>query len=134
MLTRGAILGKQDAKIEEVHVPEWVDENGDDLVYVRGMTGAERDAFEAETYLKRTEDGQQNYVNFRARLCIRAICDETGKRIFSDNDVDFLGAKQASALDRVFAAAQRLAGIGRKDVEEMTKNSQAGQSVNSTSV
>jgi hypothetical protein len=44
-LTRDSILNAKDLKKELVKVPEWGGE-----VYVRCMTGSERDAFESEAY------------------------------------------------------------------------------------
>jgi len=55
--------------------------------------------------------------NVRARLVSLALCDETGTRLFSDADITVLGAKSAKALDRVFAVAQRLNGIGSDQVD-----------------
>jgi hypothetical protein len=46
MLTKEAILAATHLPLEEVHVPEWADADGDDVVYIRGMTGAERDLWE----------------------------------------------------------------------------------------
>jgi len=74
-----------------------------------------------------------NLANVRARLCAISIVDETGKRMFSDEDVRALGRKSAAALDRVFAAAQRLSGLTDEDVEELAKNSDGGQSDDSGS-
>jgi len=112
-LTRDAILGVQDLKTERVPVPEW---GGD--IYVRGMSGAERDAFEQSLMVgdKFTPD------NVRARLAARCICDEKGERLFSDADIVVLGAKNAAALDRVYDVAQRLSGIGKKDLDAAIKN------------
>ena len=36
--------------------------------------------------------------------------------------INDLGNKSASALDRVFAVGQKLAGLGTKDAEELSKN------------
>uniref|UniRef100_A0A6M3IYH5 Putative tail assembly chaperone n=1 Tax=viral metagenome TaxID=1070528 RepID=A0A6M3IYH5_9ZZZZ len=128
MLTRDQILNIDDTKKELVPVPEW---GGD--VWVRNMSGKERDSFEEETFLAKGPDNKQNWTNMRARLCVRCIVDEAGNRLFEDKDVDYLGAKNACALDRIFAVAQRLSGIGKKDLEDLTKNSSKGQSENSIS-
>jgi hypothetical protein len=116
ILTREAILAAQDISRELVEVPEWGGE-----VLVRGLTGQERDKFEASTIQQRGNNQSINLQNLRAKLCSLAVCDENGKRVFTDMDVAALGQKSASALDRVYEVAKRLAGLGEVDVEELTK-------------
>lgn len=108
MLTREQILQCDDLPKETVKVPEWGGE-----VQVRTMTGTDRDAFEASLIGK-----EGRLENVRARLVSLAVCDESGSRLFDDADVAALGAKSAKALDRVFAVAQRLNGIGADQVEQ----------------
>ena len=103
LLSRDAILSAEDLEKELVHVPSWGGH-----VYVRALTGAERDAFEASMVDQRGRDRKMNLKNLRARLCALTICDEEGNRLFSDSDVEALGKKSAAALTRVFAVAQRL--------------------------
>ena len=42
-------------------------------------------------------------VNFRAKLAALIVVDESGSRVFSDEDAAALGQKNAKALDRIFA-------------------------------
>ena len=112
ILTRDEILRAQDLETVEVDVPEW-----GGVVRVRGLTGAERDALEAEAAeLRRPLD------NFRARYVARCIVDENGERIFSDEDIEALGRKSAAALNRVFEAAVSLSALTEEDVEALEKN------------
>lgn len=108
MLTREQILQCDDLPREIIKVPEWGGE-----VQVRTMTGTDRDAFEASLIGK-----EGRLENVRARLVSLAVCDESGDRLFGDADIAALGAKSAKALDRVFAVAQRLNGIGAEQVEQ----------------
>ncbi len=108
MLTREQILQCDDLPREIVKVPEWGGE-----VQVRTMTGTDRDAFEASLIGK-----EGRLENVRARLVSLAVCDESGERLFADADITALGAKSAKALDRVFAVAQRLNGIGSDQVDQ----------------
>ena len=113
MLSKEQILKANDLPTEEVEVPEW-----GGSVLVRTMTGTERDKFETSLI-----DGKQkNLDNIRARLCAKCIVDDKGERLFEDTDVAELGKKSASALDRVFTAAQRLNGLSGEDVKELEKN------------
>lgn len=119
-LTREQILQADDLPKQPVPVPEWGGE-----VYVRTLTGHERDAWEAECVLF---DGRKATTNMdalnrtRARLCARCICDETGKRLFTDEDIEALGAKSAAALDRVYEVAAKLNKVSKEDLEELAKN------------
>lgn len=136
ILSKEAILSADDLEKELVEVPEW-----GGAVYVRALTGAERDAFEQSMVEMRTvrQGRRQETVremrlqNIRARLCALTICDEEGNRLFTDADVQALGRKSASALNRVFQVAQRLSGLTDEDVEELAGNSDEIHSDDSSS-
>jgi len=127
-LTRETILAVQDLPVKTVAVPEW---GGD--VFVRSMTGAERDQYEQALMMSRTPDGKVNIANVRGRLVAFCSVDENGKRLFEDADIDALGAKSAIALDRVFAAASALNGIGEKDVQALGEPSAAAGAASTSS-
>ena len=120
ILTREQILSSNDLVKELVPMPEW---GGD--VWVRGMTGNERDAFEMDVVEQRGKKTSVNMSNMRAKLCARSICDESGKLLFSETDIKKLGEKSASALSRIFVIAQRLSGITESDVKEMAEELEA---------
>lgn len=113
MLSKDNILSASDLPNEEVPVPEW-----GGSVFVRTMSGIERDAFEQSI----VDSKKRGLVNVRARLAVQVVCDSAGSRIFTDADADALGRKSGKALDRIFDVAQRLSGIGAKDVESLEKN------------
>ena len=115
-LDKNAILGVVDIRKELVDVPEW-----GGSVWVRGMTGAERDKFESSIVESRGKGTKVNMVNVRARLASLTICDEGGNLLFTQADIVALSAKSASALQRIFAVAQRLSGIGDEDVKDFTE-------------
>lgn len=127
-LTRDAILQATDLTFEDVAVPEW-----GGVVRVRGLTGTERDAFEASVVERQGKQSKLNMANIRARLVTLVVVDDDGKRLFSDADVAALGRKSGVALNRVFEVAQRLSGITEADMSELEKNSAGGQSDGSTS-
>jgi len=114
MLTKDQILNSDDLVKELVTVPEW---GGD--VYVRTLTGTERDLFESKIMGK---NGGVNMQDLRARLCSLTITGEDGERLFEESDIKALGKKSAKALSRVFNVAQELNKISDDDVEELTKN------------
>ncbi len=125
MLTKKQILEAQDRQIEVVLVPEWGGE-----VFVRNITGYERDAIEASVA---GTEGKADLRNYRAKVLSRAICDPEGKRVFDDEDVVALGNKSGLVLNRIYEVAQRLNGMRAEDVEETAKNSSSDQSEDSGS-
>lgn len=135
-LSREDVLAINDLQKEEVFVSEW-----DAWVWVRALTGTERDAFEASLVSEKTirrgrkseTTREANLNNLRARLCALTMCDEEGNRLFSDADVRELGKKSASALNKVFEVAQRLSGLSDDDVEELAGNSPDDPNDDSTS-
>lgn len=131
LLNKEQIWGAQDILWEDISVPEWGGE-----VRVKGLTGRERDKFEADSLTKAKKSGQRdiNLENMRARLVVLCAVDENFQPIFETRDVLHLGEKSAVALERVFAAAQRLSGMSDEDMEELAGNSESDQNGSSTSV
>lgn len=121
---RKQILEAEDVLTREVEVPEW-----GLVVIVRGMTGAQRDAWE-ESNLRKVGKGEYepNLRNMRAKLVALCVVDEAGKRVFSDADAQALGEKSGKALSRVSRVVQELSGISEEDLEDLAKNSGSGQS------
>lgn len=117
LLSKDQILNANDYEYEDIEVKEW-----GGTVRVRTMSGTERDNFEASVFESKGKDTKVNFKNFRAKLCAMTIVNEENMRMFTDSEVDDLGKKSAKALDKVFNVAQKLNGIGAKEVEELTKN------------
>ena len=120
ILTKEEILQANDLVTERVDVPEW-----GGAVYVRGMTGLERDLYEDSILEQRGKNRQVNLRNARAKLVALSVVDEAGQRMFSQTDVAALGKKNAAALQRVFNVATRLSGITEEDLEELTEEIEA---------
>lgn len=123
LLTKEKILSAQDSSLEKVDVLEWGGH-----VFIRTMSGTERDQFENESYnVTPAGPGKKptvtmNRENFRARLLVRCVADESGQSLFTRKDIEALGKKSAKALDRLYDVAQRVNGLTPEDVEELTKN------------
>lgn len=117
LLTKDAILGADDRPTVDVEVPEW-----GGTVRVRALSGAERDAYEVALAGVRPDGSRRiNLVNVRARLIALTVVDEAGARMFTDKDAEALGAKSATAMQRVFEAAQKLSGLTEDDIEELAE-------------
>lgn len=113
------IKAENDLPREKVDVPEW---KSCPAVWIRTLSAGERDAFESGTLQKKGKSREANLLDLRARLVAATACDAGGKPLFTDADVAWLTKKSAKVLDRLFAVAQRLAGMTAADVEDMVKN------------
>lgn len=113
---RSKILKAEDLPSEPVDVKEW-----GETVYVRSMSGRDRDMFESQM-LDLSEKGKR-LDNFRARLAVFCCVDAEGKRIFKDSDIAALGEKSGRALDKVFEVASRLNKMSEEEIEETKKPS-----------
>lgn len=113
---REAILGATSPPTEAVDLRPMLDLT----VQVRGMTGSERDAFEASCIEGRGKKRDLNMKNLRAKMVAFCCVDEQGHRVFSDGaDVLALGAVRADVVDRLFGVAQRLSGMREEDADEL---------------
>ena len=98
---------------ELVEVEEW-----GGAVWVRVLTGTERDRFEVQV-------SDSKRTNFRARLAVYCVCDENGQRLFAESDVQALGNQPGSALEKVCTVALRLNRYTSEDVALLEKNSES---------
>lgn len=128
LLSKDAIWQAEDTQIVDVAVPEW-----GGSVRLRGLSGKERDAFEAASVQQIGNDVKVNKQNFRARLIAACAINEDGTPLFDKGDVIHLGQKSAKALDRLFDECLSLNGMKPDDVKDLTENLDDGQNGNSTS-
>ena len=127
-LSSEEILNTEDILEELVEVPEWKG-----TVRVRGLTGRERDAYEASLLEQRGRNTKANLQNARAKLVVLSVVDARGQRMFTESQIPQLGAKSAAALDRIWKKARDLSGMSDEDVEELTLGFDDAQSEPSTS-
>lgn len=129
-LSAEQILGVNDREHEDVDVPEW-----GGTVRVIGLSAADRDAYEAA--LAATTKGDATAMarlqNFRAKLLVKALVDEQGKRIFTDGQAKELGTKSGKVIDRLFDVTRRLSGMGKDALEQGKDSSESAPSDDSTS-
>jgi len=126
LLTKSALLSRQVLKTQKVEF-----ENGD-YVFVREMTGADRDNFERSIMKERkNEKGEvkgfdQILENFRAKLAVVTLCDENGELLLEPKDVKTLSSSiSISRLEQIVTAASELNKISEKDKADLLKNSEA---------
>lgn len=113
-LDRNSIVGAEDTPIKMINVPEW---GGD--VYVKRPSIRERDSLgelsrqflelkvdskgKQSTEFVRTEASEKAFASFRLKTVGFALCDEKGKRLFHDDEIEsVLGEKSPEAIERIF--------------------------------
>ena len=116
LLSRDAILSANDLPTRDVAVPEW-----GGTVRVRSISASERDEFEDAALVARRE-GRMLPRNVRARMVAACLIGEDGNQLFTEFDIEALGAKSVAAMDRVYAAVAELNALSEKDVEELAGN------------
>ncbi|MGH9247944.1 MAG: hypothetical protein ACRD0W_00265 [Acidimicrobiales bacterium] len=124
------ILAADDLPFEDLKVPEWGVE-----LRVRGLTGTDRDAYEARAVAVRNagQDVELRLSDFRSRLVIKCLYDPaTDERLFADSEVSALGAKSGVVIERLFKIAQRLSGMDSAALGRAEGNSETDRSDVST--
>lgn len=114
LLGRDEIFAAADVQKEDVAVPEW-----GGTVRVIGLTGSERDQYEAWIISGKGKNRDVNLRNSRAKLVMMCVVDADGKRVFDESDIVRLGAKSALALQRVFDKAAALSGLDEETLEKI---------------
>jgi hypothetical protein len=123
---RSGILASDDLKREPVDVP-W--DLGGAKLYVRALTGDEKDQWYAETM----PDGEFHWrKGMSAGLLVKTLVDEAGEQIFTEDDREALGKKDAAVLTELVSVAMRLSGLQENTqevIEEHFVEAQDGASV-----
>ncbi len=119
-LSKRAILEAKDIKTKEVDVPEW-----GGSVCIRIISGADRDVFE-QAYSEKKMDA------FRTRFLVLTLCDESGDRLFTNDEIDSLNNKSSRVINRLFDAAWEFNAFTPASVEALGNDSPSDQSASST--
>jgi hypothetical protein len=120
------ILTKDDLTREELYISEW-----GGSVYVRVMTGGERDTLESRQLATEGQAQSERLKNLRSLLAALTVCDESGAAIFMIDDMAALSNKSSTALDKIFEVSMRLNRLRAEEVEELVgelKNDQSADS------
>lgn len=116
ILSAAQINAIEDAVTETVPVPEW----GGDVI-IKGMTGTERDLFEAGMW----EGGKLDRRNYRSRLLVQVLVNEQGTRLYTNAEAMVLGKRSGKVIDRLYDIAAGLSGLSDAGQEATEGNSGA---------
>ena len=111
-LTAAAILQAEDFVYDDVECPEW-----GGTVRIRSLSGAQR-----VTLRKAIDNGNDNVDEM---LCVMAIVDDDGNRIFDQKQIAELSRKNTKAISRVAIRVLEISGMRNpeKSVSDAEKNS-----------
>lgn len=134
LLSRESLLKRQQFEIVKVELDD------EDFVFVRQMSGRERDIFE-QSIIRSIKDGDGKVIgyenvpeDFRAKLAVCTLCDEQGNLLLQPTDAALLSQNMtAKSLEKIVNVAQPLNKISEKDKKELEKNLEPGQVESSTS-
>lgn len=134
LLSRESLLKRQQFEIVKVELDD------EDFVFVRQMSGRERDIFE-QSIIRSIKDGDGKVIgyenvpeDFRAKLAVCTLCDEQGNLLLQPTDAALLSQNMtAKSLEKIVNVAQPLNKISEKDKKELEKNLEPGQVDSSTS-
>lgn len=114
------ILAATDAQVIPFNAPEW----GSPPLFLRTVSGAERDRFEAAN-LPAKDGAEPRLGNVRARFAVLVLGDSNGVRVFSDEDAPALGLKSAAVLDRVWSEGRKFNAMDKDAIDQAKKDSAA---------
>jgi hypothetical protein len=117
-LNREALLAaaKAPLPIEKVTV------DGLGEVYVKGLSGKERDVWEGSLLVGSGKRQRVDHANLRAKLVVRCIVDADGNRLLKDDDVETIGEMRADQLAPLYDKAAELSGLSEKDMDALKKS------------
>lgn len=114
LTTRDAFEGLNDVGgPKRIHVKAW----GRD-VFLLDPTAAIREEWEG--FIKKHEGS--SVAPWRAKVAQLLVCDESGKRIFTEADMEFLSGRDASAMTEIFTAGTKLLAITDEEIETLSGN------------
>lgn len=117
LLSREKLLTKEKLDVTKV------DLGRDEYVFVRQMTGRERDTFE-QSIISFSKDGEveRKTEDFRSKLAVCTVCDKNGNLLLEPSDVANLSTSMSAArLEKIVEVAQKINKISAEDKEELTK-------------
>ena len=121
-LDRSNLLAKEELEIKRVDLGKG------GYVFVRQMTGRERNSFEQTLFTEKIDaDGTvelvRNQDDFRAKLAVHTVCDEQGNLILKPEDVETLSVNiSAARLTKIADVATELNRISSEDRKKLEKN------------
>jgi hypothetical protein len=123
-LTREDFLSIDDITIKKIVIPSNVPAWGGKELYIKQLNRGQQDVYLkrqfGDTRMKQNETKQQeisqiNIYGHDAWLCIKSVCDESGKLLFTNADEDSLNKKSGEAIGWIAAQVVEFSGMKTDD-------------------
>ncbi|MDO6718814.1 hypothetical protein Q4575_05340 [Psychrosphaera sp. 1_MG-2023] len=115
MNLRDKILSQPTPTMDKVHVKAW---NVD--VFIKPLTIKEHEEWESLAFSKNGKRSEN--VSLKASLVIACAHDESGTKIFTNDDIGSLSELYAEPINKLFAKCSELNGLTDNDVKELEGN------------
>jgi hypothetical protein len=109
-------------------VPEW--ETADEPLYIRQLTGLDRDRMQVafESFRSEVNGDAEDITGYTAFTVAWCLVDKSGKRVFEDHEVLSLASASGKVLDKVYRFAAEVNGLGQYAENVLPKSSGADPS------
>jgi hypothetical protein len=91
------------------------------VVFIQELNAKEREMLEASVI--NAESGGVNMEGIRAKTLALSLCDDYGKKLCNFDEYEELNALPSALMIDMYAVAQRLSGLGSKEIEKLAKKS-----------
>jgi hypothetical protein len=123
-LTKEQILGIVDIKVKEIEVPLW-----GGTLFIKQLTRGQQDEYLHRQFGKFGVKQQGKTQNIESSMDMfghdswifaQGVCDENGKRLFTDKEVEAINQKNGEAVGAVAVEIVKFSGM-EADVQELEK-------------
>lgn len=131
ILNREQILAQKNFGIKEIDVPEL-----GGSVYIRKWSGKDRAKFLQASITVDSGNVDVKYEKIFDNMSLvvaLSLCDETGARMFNDDEIDFISEMNADIIQTIYQESLTLNSLVQESVKDAAKNSSAIQSEDSIS-
>jgi hypothetical protein len=97
-------------------------------VYIRKWSGKDRAKFLQASISVDSGNVDVKYEKIfdnMALVVALSLCDESGKRMFNDDEIDIVGDLDADVIQTIYQASLEMNSLAPKSIEEAAKNSLA---------
>jgi len=118
-MTREEILNSRNFGVKEIEILDV------GKVFIRKWSGKDRAKFLQASISVNGENVDVKYDKIFDNMSLvvaLSLCDESGKRMFSDEELDLIGELDADVIQEIYQESLKLNSLAPKSLEESAKN------------
>lgn len=116
ILSKEQILKASDMVIETVNIPEWGGE-----VCVKALSVSEKEQFDKKQMSSKGTYDRVNTSDYVYDLLTLSVVDKSGKQIFTREEIESLGEKNAKVIGLLYGIAAKLTFLSLEELENFKK-------------